>query len=157
MSLTVRIDNLLVKKKGIAMSEFNYLEERNRMLNSIGRASGKCIGVNCEDCPFNVSSHKYKLSCSDFESECTKEAIDLVKKWSEDNPIEKENISENQKAIKFFKIRLEENVYLLTDEQKKAFSSALAALERIERGDALYDKFVEFLKDTRGINDVRND
>lgn len=139
------------------MSDFNYLEERNRMLNSIGRISGKCTGVNCKDCPFDMPSYKHELSCSDFESEHTKEAIGLVKKWSEDNPIEKENISENQKAIKFFKIRLEENVYLLTDEQKKAFSSALAALERIEREDTLYDRFVEFLKNTRGINNVRND
>lgn len=142
------------------MSEFNYLEERNRMLNSIGRASGKCIGVNCEDCPFNMSIDKYKLTCSAFESEHTKEAIGLVKKWSEDNPIEKENISENKKAIEYFKIKLESLeeeleeleglAYSLTHEQKKAFSSALAALERIEREDALYDRFVEFLKHTRG-------
>lgn len=86
----------------------------------------------------------------------------------EDNPIEKEEgISENKTAIEYFKIRLESLeeeleeleglAYRLTYEQKKAFSSALAALERIEREDALYDRFVEFLKDTRGINNVRND
>lgn len=31
--------------------EFNYLVERTRMFNSLGRTDGMCTGVSCDDCP----------------------------------------------------------------------------------------------------------
>lgn len=62
--------------------EFNYLVERTRMLNSLGRTSKMCIGVNCYECPLNGNN----VGCDCFESEYPLEATEIVRKWAEEHP-----------------------------------------------------------------------
>ena len=38
------------------MKEFNYLYEKRRMLNSLGRTGSMCDGVNCLECTSWTSS-----------------------------------------------------------------------------------------------------
>lgn len=62
--------------------EFNYLVERTRMLNSLGRTSKMCVGVNCYECPLNSDNG----SCDYFEGEHPLEATEIVRKWAEEHP-----------------------------------------------------------------------
>ena len=62
--------------------EFNYLIERARMLNSFGRTSEMCNGVNCDDCPLNGDNK----GCDYFEGEHPLEATEIVRKWAEEHP-----------------------------------------------------------------------
>lgn len=68
-----------------------------------------------------------------------------------------EDLEESKKAIEYFKMRLNEKSHPPTTAQQKAFTAALEALERVEREDTLYDEFIEFLKKTRGTDDVCHD
>lgn len=61
---------------------FNYLVERTRMLNSLGRTSKMCAGVNCYECPLNGDNE----GCDYFESEHPLEATEIVRKWAEEHP-----------------------------------------------------------------------
>lgn len=65
--------------------EFNYLVERTRMLNSLGRVDGKCTGVTCENCPLYLQN-KFNCTCHNFESNHPLEAIEVVRKWAEEHP-----------------------------------------------------------------------
>lgn len=65
--------------------EFNYLVERTRMLNSLGRTYGKCAGVLCQNCPLYLQN-KLSCTCYDFEAEHPLEATEIVRKWAEENP-----------------------------------------------------------------------
>lgn len=62
--------------------EFNYLFERTRMLNSLGRTLRMCVGVNCYECPLNGDNE----GCDYFESEHPLEATEIVRKWAEEHP-----------------------------------------------------------------------
>ena len=62
--------------------EFNYLVEKQRMLNSLGRTSKMCTGVNCYECPLNA----YSDGCDYFEGEHPLEATEIVRKWAEEHP-----------------------------------------------------------------------
>lgn len=62
--------------------EFNYLVERTRMLNSLGRTYGKCAGVLCQNCPLDSQNS----TCYNFEAEHPVEATEIVRKWAEENP-----------------------------------------------------------------------
>lgn len=62
--------------------EFNYLVEKQRMLNSLGRTSKMCTGVNCYECPLNA----YSEGCDYFEGEHPLEATEIVRKWAEEHP-----------------------------------------------------------------------
>lgn len=73
--------------------EFNYLVERTRMLNSLGRKGSKCSGVPCEVCPlyrFEKSDSEapfyFSEKCGIFESEHPIEATNIVRKWAEEHP-----------------------------------------------------------------------
>ncbi len=62
--------------------EFNYLVERTRMLNSLGRKTGGCVGVRCEDCPLSVR----EFTCEQLEADYPLEATEIVRKWAEKHP-----------------------------------------------------------------------
>lgn len=66
--------------------EFNYLVEKKRMLNSLGRAGGSCNGVKCNMCPLSSSVNGYNITCSNFEGEHPLEATEIVRKWAEEHP-----------------------------------------------------------------------
>lgn len=55
------------------MEAKEFFEERERMLNSLGRTGGLCSGVFCGDCPLDGHCH-------------TKESVDIVEKWSKEHP-----------------------------------------------------------------------
>lgn len=66
------------------MDAIKYFEEKKRMLNSLGRKSGICSGVNCSDCPFYA--FKRGLLCGEFEFGYPEEAVAIVEKWAEEHP-----------------------------------------------------------------------
>lgn len=68
------------------MDAIRYFEEKKRMLNSLGRKSGRCDGLDCYDCPFSRFNNERKLQCSAFESEYPEEAVAIVEKWAEEHP-----------------------------------------------------------------------
>lgn len=65
--------------------EFNYLVEKIRMLNSLGRTHGKCDGVLCQNCPLYLQN-KYNCTCYNLESEYPVKATEIVRKWAEEHP-----------------------------------------------------------------------
>ena len=66
------------------MDAIKYFEEKKRMLDSLGRKSGICSGVNCSDCPFYA--FKRGLLCGEFEFGYPEEAVAIVEKWAEEHP-----------------------------------------------------------------------
>lgn len=69
--------------------EFNYLVEKNRMLNNLGRTSGilcACAGTKCDVCPLSKWRNGRDLSCTTFEFEYPVEATEIVRKWAEEHP-----------------------------------------------------------------------
>lgn len=69
------------------MSEFNYLEERQRYLNSIGRTDGKCNKVSCTSCMLSCYNNGLEIMCGVFEGEYPDLATETVRKWSEAHPL----------------------------------------------------------------------
>lgn len=66
--------------------EFNYLVEKKRMLNSLGRTSGICDGIECDTCPLSSWKNDENLSCGQFEIEYPLKATEIVRKWAEEHP-----------------------------------------------------------------------
>lgn len=62
--------------------EFNYLVEKKRMLDSLGRTSGVCIGVDCDDCPLSEG----EVKCRKLETNSPLRATEIVRKWAEEHP-----------------------------------------------------------------------
>lgn len=71
--------------------EFNYLVEKRKMLNSLGRegriSSDICTGKKCYICPLSAYKNGRNLSCRTFELEYPVEAIEIVRKWAEEHSI----------------------------------------------------------------------
>ncbi len=74
--------------------EFNYLLEKARMLNSLGRISrgskfSPCFGADCKECPLDERNRTDSLNyhCELFEIEHPLEATEIVRKWAEEHPI----------------------------------------------------------------------
>lgn len=65
--------------------EFNYLFERTRMLNNLGRIDGKCNGVLCQNCPLYIQN-KFDCTCHNLEANHPLEATEIVRKWAEEHP-----------------------------------------------------------------------
>ena len=59
------------------MEAKEFFEERERMLNSLGRTGGLCSGVFCGDCPLYQGE---RASCE------TESAVDIVEAWSAEHP-----------------------------------------------------------------------
>lgn len=68
------------------LMEFNYLREKQRMLNSIGRTGIGCIGVQCSCCPLSRDKNARHMLCVNFEIEYPDEATEVVRKWAEKHP-----------------------------------------------------------------------
>lgn len=66
--------------------EFNYLVEKRRMLNSLGRTSGICDGIECDTCPLSSWKNDENLSCGQLEIEYPLKATEIVRKWAEEHP-----------------------------------------------------------------------
>lgn len=66
--------------------EFNYLVEKRRMLDSLGRTDDKCNGVKCPMCPLSNYNNGSTLICGVFEIEHPIEATEIVRKWAEEHP-----------------------------------------------------------------------
>ena len=64
--------------------EFNYLIERRRMLNSIGRTMGRCSNISCSNCPLFIERKGKIPHCADMEYPI--EATEIVRKWAEEHP-----------------------------------------------------------------------
>lgn len=59
------------------MDAVKYFEEKERMLNSLGRTEDVCFGVKCDKCCFRTEK-----GCVVHE----KESVEIVEKWSEEHP-----------------------------------------------------------------------
>lgn len=66
--------------------EFNYLAEKRRMLDSLGRIEDQCVGVECHECPLSRYNNGFNSICCDFEIEHPIEATEIVRKWAEKHP-----------------------------------------------------------------------
>ena len=73
------------------MTEFNYLKEKRRMLDSLGRTEGICAGVACGSCPLSRYNNRHtdddEVTCSMLEILYPEEATAIVRKWAEEHPI----------------------------------------------------------------------
>lgn len=66
------------------MDAKEFIDGLYRMLNSKGRISGLCNGIDCLNCDFYMPNNKCALR--DWGNcESMYKAIDTVKKWSEEN------------------------------------------------------------------------
>jgi hypothetical protein len=69
------------------MSKFNYLKEKKRYLDSIGRTGDECEGVRCSDCMLSGYNNGHiGVCCNVFEIERQEEATEMVRKWAEEHP-----------------------------------------------------------------------
>lgn len=66
--------------------EFNYLVEKKRMLNSLGRIEAKCVGADCLLCPLSDHNNGCGMVCGVFETNYPLEATEVVRKWAEEHP-----------------------------------------------------------------------
>ena len=66
--------------------EFNYLAEKRRMLDSLGRIDDQCVGVECLACPLSRKNNGFDSNCCDFEVEHPIEATEIIRKWAEEHP-----------------------------------------------------------------------
>lgn len=66
--------------------EFNYLAEKRRMLDSLGRIEDQCVGVECHECPLSRYNNGFNSICCDFEIEHPIDATEIVRKWAEEHP-----------------------------------------------------------------------
>lgn len=69
--------------------EFNYLVEKKRMLDSLGRMRDEvisCLNVDCTLCPLSKYASGSEFNCRVFEIECPIEATEIVRKWAEEHP-----------------------------------------------------------------------
>lgn len=68
------------------MAEFNYLREKRRMLDSLGRKGKDCGFTTCEKCPLSQNNNDVDLVCTSFENQYPEEATAVVRKWAEEHP-----------------------------------------------------------------------
>lgn len=66
--------------------EFNYLKEKRRMLNSIGRKGSACLGAVCDRCPISYKNNKRNRHCAEFEMLYPEQATEEIRKWAEKHP-----------------------------------------------------------------------
>ena len=86
--------------------EFNYLVEKRRMLDSLGRTGGCCNSVECSECLLSKMKNGSRLDYYNFEIEHPIEATEIVRKWANEHP------RKTRKEVfleKFPKARLNEN------------------------------------------------
>jgi len=68
------------------MKDFNYLKEKRRMLDSLGRTGRGCDGVQCKECPLGSSNNEHGCRCKEYETKYPEEATEIIRKWAEEHP-----------------------------------------------------------------------
>lgn len=68
------------------MEAIKYFEEKNRLLDSLGKKGTSCSCVCCSDCPISSYNNGKELTCIYFELEYPEEAVAIVEKWAEEHP-----------------------------------------------------------------------
>lgn len=68
------------------MTEFDYLKEKRRMFDTLGRKGEDCIFATCEKCPLSQNNNDVDLACTSFENQYPEEATEIVRKWAEEHP-----------------------------------------------------------------------
>lgn len=68
--------------------EFNYLVEKKRMFNILGRIEYVCSNADCNNCPLLAEKGRdgAVLYCEKFEMEYPIKATEIVRKWAEEHP-----------------------------------------------------------------------
>lgn len=59
-----------------------YFKEKNRMTKS---DDSGCV-ITCGDCPLNFEKNGFKMYCRNFERFYPEKAVEIVQKWSNENP-----------------------------------------------------------------------
>jgi hypothetical protein len=60
------------------MDAVKYIKEKDRM----------CKSSLCRNCPISADNNGEDIHCSEFTLKCTEKTVELVEKWSEENPPE---------------------------------------------------------------------
>jgi hypothetical protein len=68
------------------MDAVKYFEEKRRMFDKLGRIDLECEGVSCNECPFATRNNGKDLNCDHFELVYPELAVEIVEKWSAENP-----------------------------------------------------------------------
>ena len=55
-----------------------YMEEKLKMLNDLGRTKGCCNFVDCDNCPLSEQNNKKDCGCSSLELLYPEKAIEIV-------------------------------------------------------------------------------
>jgi len=58
-------------------------EKKMEMLNDIGRTSGVCGGVKCNDCPLERYNNGTDINCGDLQSEHFDEYVKIIMEYKE--------------------------------------------------------------------------
>ena len=67
---------------------FNYLEEKRRMLDSLGKKGDGCASVDCKKCPLHSPAVKFTHGlCRTLEIEYPEIATDTMREWAEAHPV----------------------------------------------------------------------
>ncbi len=56
-----------------------FLKEKARMTND--------CSISCIECPLCLASNELDITCSDLENKHSKEVVEIVEKWSRENPV----------------------------------------------------------------------
>ncbi len=65
---------------------FNYLIEKRRMLDSLGRTDRDCNGVDCEECPLSRHNSGKDINCYILEMEHPMIATAIIGEWVKKHP-----------------------------------------------------------------------
>ena len=86
------------------MDVFRYIEIKNRMTKMDSYT--KACKIACCDCPLSAYNNEREVGCGYFERKYTKEAVEIVEKWAEENPLQ----TRQQKLLEVFpSARITEN------------------------------------------------
>lgn len=55
-----------------------YMQNKLRMLNDLGRTEAMCVGVQCSDCPLSELNNKTNYDCDVLELLYPEKAIEIV-------------------------------------------------------------------------------
>lgn len=73
----------------------NFIKEINRLTNNC------CI--DCSECPLSDENNEQGLSCNIFVKNCPEQAVLIVQKWSDENPVKTRLDDFTEKYPNYFK------------------------------------------------------
>ena len=68
------------------MDAVKYLEEKKRMIESLGGSDGRCTSVDCYRCPLSAKKNGKNVTCIELNIKYPKTAIEIIEKWSKEHP-----------------------------------------------------------------------